>query len=607
MHGEEKLTEGLDYAIDADGKWVFTANYHLKRGTCCQNGCQNCPYGNGPVDSRLREVFDYHVGTKHLDRYARGPGHMDWSTQPDQFRYYQGAALVPLSQIQPGASPSYQDVISERTLASPASLNALHLSQFFRHSLALSAWKSFQGNKGALRVNPSSGNLHPTEAYIILGPIPGLLEQASVCHYSPKEHALEIRAVIPAPLWQEISGKIPEGCFFIALSSIHWREAWKYGERAFRYCQHDIGHALAALGISAATLGWSLRLIDVLSTDDLSALLGLSLRQDHESEEPDCLLLIIPHRAIGKEAFHKNNAIFSEEILAGFRGLSWLGDANRLSPSHEEWPRIDDVALASRKIRTVANLAEGAVREKDLEKIGEHESANGISIRKLILQRRSAVDFDGTSSISAEAFYGFLNRTSDTLASGYKKDLFKMIPWEPRVHFAVFIHRVAGLAPGLYFFVRHPSFVRDLRTAMKAEFLWKTPDGCPAHLNFFQLACGDMQTLAKTVSCQQDIAADSCFSLGMVAQFEGPLQEIGPWFYRRLFWEAGIVGQVLYLEAESIGVRATGIGCYFDDVMHEVLGLRDLRFQSLYHFTVGYPVEDVRLTTLPPYPEEANC
>jgi hypothetical protein len=35
--------------------------------------------------------------------------------------------------------------------------------------------------------------------------------------------------------------------------------------------------------------------------------------------------------------------------------------------------------------------------------------------------------------------------------------------------------------------------------------------------------------------------------------------------------------------------------------MHSVLGLKDTRYQSLYHFTVGGPEEDSRLTTLPAY------
>ena len=62
-----------------------------------------------------------------------------------------------------------------------------------------------------------------------------------------------------------------------------------------------------------------------------------------------------------------------------------------------------------------------------------------------------------------------------------------------------------------------------------------------------------------------------------------------------------MIGQVLYLEAEACGVRSTGIGCFFDDPVHDMLSLRDNEFQSLYHFTVGGPVDDGRLQTWPPY------
>ncbi len=65
-----------------------------------------------------------------------------------------------------------------------------------------------------------------------------------------------------------------------------------------------------------------------------------------------------------------------------------------------------------------------------------------------------------------------------------------------------------------------------------------------------------------------------------------------------------MTGQVLYLEAEAAGVGATGIGCFFDDPTHEVLGLKGRSYQDLYHFTVGGPIEDHRMTTLPPYPLE---
>ena len=81
-----------------------------------------------------------------------------------------------------------------------------------------------------------------------------------------------------------------------------------------------------------------------------------------------------------------------------------------------------------------------------------------------------------------------------------------------------------------------------------------------------------------------------------------PMERCGPWMYRRLFWEAGVVGQQLYLEAEASGIRGSGIGCYFDDLTHGILGLRGDRFQVLYHFTMGGPVEDPRILVEPPYP-----
>jgi hypothetical protein len=35
--------------------------------------------------------------------------------------------------------------------------------------------------------------------------------------------------------------------------------------------------------------------------------------------------------------------------------------------------------------------------------------------------------------------------------------------------------------------------------------------------------------------------------------------------------------------------------------MHEMLGISDRSWQSLYHFTVGRPLEDTRLQTYPAY------
>src|SRR5439155_13543249 len=176
-----------------------------------------------------------------------------------------------------------------------------------------------------------------------------------------------------------------------------------------------------------------------------------------------------------------------------------------------------------------------------------------------------------------------------------------LLPWAPLLHAAVFVHRVGGLAPGLYFFERSRAAHDDLRAACSPVFQWRRPAGCPDQLPFYLLSEGDFRETARTVSCHQEIASDGAFSLGMIARFGDTFRRRGAWWYRRLFWEAGVLGQVLYLEAEAAGVRGTGIGCYLDDACHKLLGLTGDAWQDLYHFTVGGPVDDARLRTLAPY------
>lgn len=216
-----------------------------------------------------------------------------------------------------------------------------------------------------------------------------------------------------------------------------------------------------------------------------------------------------------------------------------------------------------------------------------------ISAGEIIRQRRSLTACDGRTSIAAQRFYRMLARAMPHAGDA--------MPWAPAIHFGLFVHRVDGIEPGLYALARDPGKVQTLKAAMHAHFAWQAPPGCPASLPLYLLESGDAQALATQVSCRQDIAGDGAFSLGMIAQYQASLVAHGPSSYRRLFWEAGAIGQVLYLEAEAAGVRATGIGCFFDDPVHQVFGLKDLAFQSLYHFTVGGPVDDPRLTTLPAY------
>ncbi len=538
----------------------------------------------------LETVIAYHEGTKHrFERSARGPGRMDWATQPDLFRHYDGSPLIPLEIMEPGEEPCYAAVFSEDRRIPVSPLNFRSVSRLLYESMALSAWKSAGDVSWPLRINPSSGNLHPTECYFLCGTIPALCATPMVCHYSSKEHELEVRAEIPPAGWEKLIAGLPEGAVLVGLSSIHWRESWKYGERAYRYCQLDVGHALAAIALSAAALGWEARLIDDIGSDQLGQILGVTGQKGADAEEPDCLLAIFPRGA------REGRLTLNLEEYFGFGSLNWQGIPNKLSPSYREWERIDEVAKASRKPTIQQDYPRYLAAKK-----GIIFPPCNVSFRRVIRQRRSAMAMDGVSSMSLTRFYALLERT----ISREKVPPFQLIPWPSCVDLVLFVHRVDGLLPGLYLLNRNRCHLEELRERLDVEFLWERPVSCPEGLDFYLLVAGDARKVSRDISCDQDIASEGCFSLGMLTEFSRTLEEIGPWFYPRLFWECGLIGQVLYLEAEAEGLRGTGIGCYFDDPMHDLLGLKGIRYQDLYHFTVGGPVEDRRLATMPAYPHK---
>ena len=129
----------------------------------------------------------YHESTKHhFNRFARARGYLDWATQPYPFRRYDGAPTRELPRPPLAPDVPYEALFAGAT--SPRSITEHSIGEFLRCSMGLSAWKQYGSSRWALRVNPSSGNLHPTEAWII--------HDSRVSHYAPKEHALEDRCFI---------------------------------------------------------------------------------------------------------------------------------------------------------------------------------------------------------------------------------------------------------------------------------------------------------------------------------------------------------------------------------------------------------------------------
>ena len=532
---------------------------------------------NSPADpDAVNDIICYHDRTKHHPgRYALGPGGLDWATQPDPFRRFVGSPVLKLPLADRDDTPAAAILFgTSATPPRPFTLDALGL--FFELSMGLSARKEIPGMSWYLRMNPSSGNLHPTEAYAVLPVLEWLPDSAGVYHYAPLAHALEQRA-------RRTSGARPNAAgFCVGLTSVTWREAWKYGERAFRYCQHDVGHALAALRYAAAALGWRMELMPEWDDAHLARLLGLDRPEDFTDAEPETPELLVMVKATTGPA--------PSPVADG--PIEWFGRANRLSRSHVGWPVIDEaIAISERKAPLTDKPIIPACWPPPAPPACTHSSG------QLLRQRRSAVNFDGVTSITRDKFLTILDATLPRASA----PPFDAWPFPPRLHLVLFVHRVTGLEPGMYLWLRAPADEETLRLAFRNISDWEVPADLALTVPLRRLSRGDLRDFARTLSCEQDIAADGAFSLGMLARFEPVLREHGAAAWRELFWESGMIGQALYLAAEAAGLRGTGIGCYFDDVLHHALGLKGHDWQSLYHFTIGNPVEDLRLRTAPPY------
>ncbi len=540
-------------------------------------------------------ALTYHERTKHYPwRYAKSLGYLDWDTQPNPYRFWEGAPKIPLPLLEDPAHPPL--ALYDYSLVKTQPFVLETISKFLELALGLSAVKSTGVSTWAVRMNPSSGNLHPTECYLIIPELGGL---SGVFHYNPYLHALEKIRELPQPLAVKIKEHFSTEGFIAILTSIPWRESWKYGERALRYCLLDTGHAVGSLRFSANLQGWKVKWLNSLGDEDLETLLGFDKVSfpEGEQEYPELAMFVFP-----KETEDVPRDL-PRPLVEEFKKLPVYGKPNQLSPERVIWEIIYRTWKGIKKPPTppvkfvygnppLVNFVEPTLK----------------SAEEIIRRRRSGHIYDPSVYIEKELFLQILNRT-------LPRDRYSPFDVEispTYISLVLFVHRVRGLPRGLYIYIRNPKHLELFKEHFKKNFLWE-----PIEDNLYLLLEGDTTELAGYLSCMQDIASDSAFAVAMVAEFE-PVIKNAPWEYKNIHWEAGLIGQVLYLEATAYGIKGTGIGCFFDDLTHEVLGLAkieraamtnlleplieiDRNLQVVYHFTVGGAYEDPRIKTFEPY------
>eukprot|EP00211_Chloroparvula_japonica_P004391 CAMPEP_0119127690 /NCGR_PEP_ID=MMETSP1310-20130426/6138_1 /TAXON_ID=464262 /ORGANISM="Genus nov. species nov., Strain RCC2339" /LENGTH=624 /DNA_ID=CAMNT_0007117969 /DNA_START=53 /DNA_END=1927 /DNA_ORIENTATION=+ len=621
------------------------------------------------METPASRLLAYHARTAHCaarGEYARGPSRLDWKNQPVAFRRFRApaggeAGAVRLVEL-PFRTPArgrrgWSDTLSARVRDTPHSrlwgegstgelaaevVSIESAACLLINALGLSGRKKSGQSEWSLRCNPSSGNLHPVEAYVLAGNsllagcpsaesgrdrddrggrdpefcghggrVEGGGEQEMadrdcdrdgyLFHYEPDHHQLCLRASgTLAPGYS-----IPRDVLLVGLSSIHWREEWKYGERALRYCYLDTGHAVGALRASAALLGWDVRLLPS-SSQALSGLLGTDRESDFCESEPEVPLLLLACGA--RNALARIRCPAGAAVPAWGSEVSWFGAANPLSKQHNTFG-LEGPSCASAEVsgecQTCFAGGGGAIpgggavrRAAEKEEQEEEHAADGRVPRvyDVIQSRRSALEMvPRQSALPKVQFLEMIEHLSRVEAIGSV----------PPVHAFFFAHRVSGLNPGIYVLLRSQSGEEPARPDLspRVAHTWKQ---VAAPLPFYQLVTGDVRRAAATTACVQSIAGNGTFAVAMVSmQFHETVRRC-PHAYRLAHYDAGNVIHGLYLDSTARGYATTGIGCYFDDLVAELLGYDRDQAACLYMGAVGKAVVDDRLTDIPPYDPSAD-
>ena len=536
------------------------------------------------ADDRLRKIADYHVESKHRwpDGTVEAPEGFDWATQPDQTRSFQDLERIPitLQGLRGAVTPG----------SSEAAMSAFLLATFGASGI----YEADDGRRWVARANPSSGNLHPTEAYIIAP----LYTHMRTFHYDPLGHAFDVRGrqgTLGADARRTRAALdrgfvIGNGAIVLVLTSICWREEWKYGLRAPRYCYLDVGHAISAVLSAAEAFGWRAYASDHLSDAEVSALAGID-RDDAKVGEADApAVAIVVNRPMDAEPSPPHKA---EGEGPHYAETEWFGRSQALSGSdggERSWNHalVDALGEAVEKPRT---------EPSPLAPIGDRAATDVEAFVRLARARRTALAFERDAApLAAADFFATVQGVVDEAAR------FEALVGVPAAvsTLLLFVHDVEDVPPGLY--VVAAAVADDLKARVRGDW---SPAPWRGAFAAYLLSAGDFRKAATEASCNQTIASDGAAFLASTLSDFGHVfltEPPAPWAYPRLHWQAGALGHRLYLEATRRGAGASGLGCFFDDYVHDLLGLPDSRYQVTYHVAFGArPARNARLLPEDPY------
>ena len=493
-------------------------------------------YSNQDVQAAWR----YHQGTNHTYQSVyQSSHHMDWDNQPIPFKIY-----TTLSPLQLPSDLSATGMTAFEAMAEPGQPGhviptAHDLSALLYYSAGVIRTGDLPGGgKMYFRAAACTGALYHIELYLVCGPLENL--EAGVYHYSAHDFSLRrLREGDYRQVLVEASGgdtAVVQAPVILVLSSVFWRNSWKYQARAYRHCFWDSGTILANLLATGSARKMPQKLVSAFVDGPVNQLLGLD-------QNTEVALQLV---TVGRDSQQLAPLAPPAPIVTALDL-----DVQPYSRRPVDYPAIREIHTAS-SLDTPQELmdiksSQGGPPATVLEVKGplyplaassdsELDSSPAVRTIEDTIQRR------GSSRRFRRASIGF-GQLSKILKGAVADIPADFADWnrEPLNQLYLIVNDVDGLPSGSYVYLPHLESLE-------------------------QLGEGDFRDRAGQLDLGQELAADASVNVYFLTDLAAALERYGNRGYRMAQTEAAIMGGRLYLGAYAQRLGATGLTFFDDDV-----------------------------------------
>jgi SagB-type dehydrogenase family enzyme len=477
----------------------------------------------------VKATWNYHEGTKHSFQSVHSSRHfLDFENQPLPFKIYPGLKPIALPRgLEPSGSPALEALAASAVQPEGNPLFDLtFLARLLHYSGGITKRTRYPRGEMLFRAASCTGALYHIDLYLVCGDLPDL--EAGVYHFGVHDFALRRlrRGDFRGELVRATAGEqaVASAPVVLICSSTFWRNSWKYQARTYRHCFWDGGTILANLLAMTAAHRVPARLVCGFVDERVNRLLGLEPQRE-------VALALVP---LGRDSLVGRTPEVTPLAL----------ETTPLSQSEVDYPAIRAMHEASSLTEEAevtawqgaAAVAPLAPPSGPLFALGSlhEEKAPQDSIEDVILRRGSSRRF-ARKSVSREQL--------STLLSG-----------------------IGGIAADF----RHPGARLVNDTYLIANAVEGLPSGSyvyhPDKSALELLREGEFRAQAGDLGLEQALPADASANVFFLTDLAPILERFGNRGYRVAQLEAAINGGRLYLGSYALGMGATGLTFYDDDV-----------------------------------------